>query len=101
ARGADRRGEACVVRRVGLVEHGVEGDRLRAVRGQPLDELGEAASRPWPAAVTREAPLVDADDRDRVGGCARAPELEAQVERFQLEDLERPRCREAERRNGE
>ena len=59
------------------------------------------APRPRPTAVTGEAPLVDADDRDRVAGRPRAPDLEAQVERFDVEELDRPRRREAERRDSE
>jgi hypothetical protein len=101
ARGADRRGEARVVGRVGLGEDGVERDRLCAVRCELLDQLREPAPGPRPAAVAREAPLVDADDGDHVARRPPPTDLEAQIERFQIEGLERPRRPEAQRSDSE
>src|SRR5262249_54814462 len=44
----------------------VEPDRQRLIGGDPVDERGEPAARPWPLAYRFEGVLVDPDDRHRL-----------------------------------
>ncbi len=50
---------------VRLGEDEVERDRARAVRLQPVDDLGEARARPRPLADARQRGVVDVDDAHR------------------------------------